>query len=104
LFPGGEEPETDGTVGLKMDKGIAFVREHEILLRCAVWYVTVDVSITEHRRADQRTGRPHLQCRKGLGAKISSEICEHDSRRATRESGQLTPNVAKGTKGQTRND
>jgi hypothetical protein len=29
LFPGGKKPETNGAVGLKMDKGIASVRERE---------------------------------------------------------------------------
>ena len=47
---GGTIPETDGAVELKMDRGIAFVREREILLRGAMWYVTVDVSVTEHAK------------------------------------------------------
>jgi hypothetical protein len=33
-----------------LDKGIAFIREQEILLRGAVWYVTVDIRVTEYAR------------------------------------------------------
>jgi hypothetical protein len=35
---------------LKLDKGLAFVREKEILLRGAVWYVTVDLSVSEYSK------------------------------------------------------
>jgi hypothetical protein len=33
-----------------VDKGIAFVRDKEILLRGAVWYVTVDLSVAEYTK------------------------------------------------------
>jgi hypothetical protein len=33
-----------------LDKGIALVRKREIVLRGAVWYVTVDMSISEYAK------------------------------------------------------
>jgi hypothetical protein len=46
-----ESTTTDEGVTLKLDMGVAFVCEHEILLRGAVWDATVDICVTEYAKA-----------------------------------------------------